>query len=186
MKKILFALLTVLLMITAVSCKKNEESAVPDGMFYEENEDDIDYRIYFPDNWIIDRNDGGMTSARVPEALVGEETDKSNVSVTAFAPSETMSIDDYINTEYKERIKSSYPDCEIIEDFSAEAGVTLGDRDARRIVFTTDIGGTKYQVMQIVTVYKGYIYMLTYTATQENYPFHEEDVQSIVKYFEFV
>lgn len=175
MKKIVLVLFAIILAVTVSSCKK-EESDVPKGMFYEEN-GAVDYRLCLPDGWIIDRNDG-MVSAHA------SEDDKSNVSVTAFElPRSYTSLAEYLDSEYITYFEKNFSDMQIVEDFTE---TTFGGNDARRIVFTADVGGIGYQFMQIITLHRnGYIYIFTYTSTPDYYKTHEEEIASIIDAFRF-
>ena len=176
MKKIALVLLSLLMIVTLFSCKKDKSDA-PDGMFYEAN-DAVDYQIFFPEGWSIDRNDG-MVSAHV------SDSDSSNVSVTAFAlPREYTTLDDYLDKEYLDYFSKNFSDMNVIEEFSE---IEFAGNDARRLVFSATVGGNSYQFMQIVTLhYDGYLYILTYTSTPGAYNSHMEDVEKIISEFKFL
>ncbi|MBR5460444.1 MAG: hypothetical protein IKV53_06210 [Clostridia bacterium] len=175
MKKIALLFIAVILVFSVSSCKK-EKSDTPDGMFYEENTA-VDYKLYLPEGWIIDRNDG-MVSAHV------SEEDKTNVSVTAFElPREFTTLTEYLDGEYKTRFQQNFTSMEIVEDFTE---TELDGNDARRIVFKAEVGGVGYQFMQILTLHRdGCIYILTYTSTPDYFDVHKESIDKIVQEFTF-
>ena len=176
MKRAFFITLMVVMMLFVSSCKK-EETGVPDGMFYEKN-DAVNYTLYLPEGWIIDRNDG-MVSAHA------DEKDRSNVSVTTFAlPREyNLSLSEYINNEYEKYFNSNFVDMEILKDFS---DTTLDKRPAKKVVFKASVGNIPYQFMQILTLNTdGYVYVFTYTSTPDAYDTHEEEVNSMLTEFTF-
>lgn len=175
--KRLFLVVLLILAFTLVSCSK-EESTMPDGMTYSEN-GAVDYYFYYPEEWTLDRNDG-MVSAYV------SEKDHSNVSVTAFtAPQGVNSVDGYISmgeTNYFDHLKENFTDITLLSDGEE---TTLGEVPARQYVFTATVAGDEYKFRQVVAYRYGYIYILTYTSTLDAFDLHTDDVNSIIKEFEF-
>jgi hypothetical protein len=116
--------LSVLMLFSFVSCGKkgNEEVEIPEGFLLAENEN-TDYYFFYPANWLLDRNDAGMTSAFV------SETDFSNVSITAFTASANYkSLPDYVENYYFEQFKTKMPDKVLLNgpDESLLAGLVMG------------------------------------------------------------
>jgi hypothetical protein len=175
MKKIILIFTCLTLVFVLASCKK-PNADVPNGMFYEENLA-VDYKLYLPEDWVIDRNDG-MVSAHV------SENDKSNVSVTAFElPREFTTLSEYLEGEYMERFKTNFSGMEIVEDFTE---TTLDGDDARQIIFKAEVGGITYQFMQILSLHRdGCIYIFTYTSTPDYFNVHKESVDKILSEFKF-
>ena len=176
MKKICLILLTIMLVFTVVSCKKNE-SDTPDGMFLVEN-DAAYYDLYLPEGWIVDRNDG-MISAHVSSTDIG-----SNISVTSIAvPSGYDNYREYIDKAFTEQYKSTFPDMQIIEEF---AETTIGGKSALKTVFTATVGGTEYQFEQVVATGKNLeVFVFTYTSTPELFDTHKADVDKILNELKF-
>lgn len=175
--KRLFLVVLLMLSLILVSCSK-EESELPEGMTYAEN-DAVDYILYYPEEWTLDRNDG-MVNVYV------SEKDHSNVSVTAFtAPSGVNSVDGYISmgeTNYFEHLKENFTDLELLSDGEE---TTLGTAPARQYVFSATVAGDEYKFRQIITYYYGYIYIFTYTSTLDAFDTHTEEVNSMAKEFTF-
>ena len=176
MKRFFSVLVLVLMCVLClVSCSKGNETDVPEGMVEAENKF-VDYRFFYPENWILDRCDG-MISCHV------SKDDASNVSVTAFTPDDMKPLEDYLKEEYMTYFKANFSDMEIIEDF---ADTTLDNAPAKRIVFKATVGEKAYQFMQCLAYGRdGYIYIVTYTSTPEAYDSHLEDVEKIVSEFRF-
>lgn len=175
MKKFIALIALVLALACFVSCAKEKDPSIPEGMTVSEN-DAVDYYLYYPEEWTVDRNDG-MVSVYV------SDTDRSNVSVTAFtAPADVSNIEDYLNNDYLGYVESNFPELEMLT--SAEIA-TLGGVDSRRYVFTANIAGADYKFMQNITYRYGYIYIFTYTSTVELFDKHIDDVTKMAQEFEF-
>ena len=78
-KRILCLVLVLFTLASLCACTQPDPD-VPQGFLLAENEG-ADYFFYYPESWLLDRCDAGMTSAYV------SEVDFSNVSVTAFTAS---------------------------------------------------------------------------------------------------
>lgn len=176
MKKIGLIILTLILVFTAVSCKKDETDA-PDGMYLVENETAY-YDLYLPEGWVVDRNDG-MISAHASSTDVG-----SNISVTSIAvPSGYDNYREYIDKGFTEHYKSTFPDMEIIEEFTE---VEVGGKSALKTIFTATVGGTEYQFEQVVATGKNLeVFVFTYTSTPELFDTHKADVEKILGELKF-
>ncbi len=176
MKKFLSILfVTFLCVLCLVSCSKGKDSDTPEGMVEAENKF-VDYRFFYPENWLLDRNDG-MISCHV------SKDDASNVSVTAFALPEMKPLEDYLKEEYMTYFKANFGDMEIVEDFT---DTTLDTCPAKNIVFKATVGEKSYQFSQTIALGRdGYIYIITYTSTPEAFETHVEDVEKIVSEFRF-
>ena len=171
-KKIIPALL-VALSVTLASCGSDSDSA---PMGYKEISDEgLNYHFYIPDDWTTDISTG-MTSAYY------SGRDPSNVSVTAFELDDTSinSVDAYWEINEAD-LKLILPDLEYV----SKDDVKLGGVDARQYIYTASMSDTDYKFMQVVAIRSNEVYILTYTATAENYDAHIEDVISMVDYFKF-
>lgn len=176
MKRFISVLFVVLLcLLCLVSCSKKKETDVPDGMVEAENKF-VDYRFFYPENWLLDRNDG-MISCHV------SSDDASNVSVTAFALPEIKPLEQYLEEEYMTYFKENFTDMQIVEDFT---DTTLDTSPAKKIVFTATVGANAYKFSQTLALGRdGYIYIITYTSTPEAFDTHIENVEKIVSEFRF-
>ena len=175
LKNSLFIVLAALLICASLltSCSSKKDPNVPDGMTIKEN-NAVEYYFYYPEEWVIDRNDG-MVSVYV------SDKDRSNVSVTTFtAPADIANVEDYLKEEYLGYVEENFTDMKILSDGEK---VTLGNIDARKYVFTATVAGNEYKFMQIIT-YR-YVHILTYTSTASGFDTHIDDVNNIVKAFEF-
>ena len=180
--KILVSLLLVIsIVFLAVSCGQKDD--VPRGMQLVESEF-VDYKLFVPATWTVDKT-SGFLSAYIPD-------DKSNVSVMTMTGTRAYDSFDQYMEEYIAELKNTYVGFEYIENESLvptsekpQTGITIGGKSASRLVYRIKIGETSYKYMQIITVSGYYIYTLTYTALEEKYDSHLDDVSKIISEFKF-
>ena len=128
----------------------------PEGMEIASSKD-IEYRLYVPEVWICDA-ESGKSEAYYPES------EKSNVSVTSFAPDVSISVENYFvqcETEYKK----SVPGYERIGEVQER---TVAERTAYSYTYSAEVEGQRFTVMQTLFAYNGMIYSFTYTAREEH------------------
>ena len=180
-KAILAVILLLSMAVLAVSCGQNSD--VPKGMQQIESEF-VDYKFYVPSTWTVDKT-SGFLSAYVPD-------DKSNVSMmTMTATRAYADVGEYLD-EYLAELKNTYVGFEYIAAESLvptaekpKTGLTLGGKEAARLVYRIAVGDTVYKYMQVITSSGYYIYTLTYTALEEKFDSHIEDVNKIITEFKF-
>ena len=146
----------------------------PAGMQLASN-DDVAYRFYVPKSWILDKN-LPTSSAYV------SESDRTNVNVTVYMPEEDHieSVDDYFVTCLEELKKGM----EIVGEIKGTE-VTLGGRPGKTYEYTAKISGKTYRFAQTITSYRGMIYTITYTATEESYDTHRAAYLDMLAAFDF-
>lgn len=178
MKKILCALLvlSVFVCFTAslVSCDKSGEAQMGFKII---STDINDFTLQVPSDWTVTSQNGYVSAT-----AVGEKGDKSNVSVMSKALSDT----EVTAESYFEDALESYGELyENIEIEGRDIDTELGDRNAKKYVFTGEILGQKYKFMQVICIYNGRAYTFTYTSTEQYYTVHETEVAFIIDYFTF-
>ncbi len=139
----------------------------------------VPYRFFIPDAWTVNQTDAG-TSAYF------SESDRSNVSVTAYVPdAEVVKLDDYYEQCMKEYADSLAGFTKIS---CLTTDQTMGGRVAQVWEFTAKVGGETYHYRQTVITYNSLFYSafytLTYTATEEHYAEHLSDVDAMVAAFQ--
>lgn len=177
MKKILVrmtaALLLLLVVLTAVSCSNGD--GVPDGM-QNVSIADAPYDLYVPEGWISQAG-SGVSGARV------SNTDTSNVTVTLYMPDVELDAETY----WKEYCLPAYIPTEGHTGLPAfavsEEGIdtTLGGVNAKKYVFTFEMDGVKYKLMQIIAVEGSVVYTLQYHATEADYANHTDVVENDIR-----
>ena len=185
--KILSALiLCILLISTLASCSQSD---VPEGYQLVALEGDC-FRLYVPTQWVPNTT-SGVTGAFY------SSTDDSSVAVYVADDAGELSISEYwavCNERYAEELEE-YTPSEKVEN------IVLGGQPAEKHIFTahrtvySEIEKKNitsvYVFMQVMAKYKGNMYILIYTAKEENYDSHLETVEGdsqdagIIPYFRF-
>ena len=138
--------------------------------------DDVAYCFYVPQSWVIDANQS------IYAAYVAE--DKTSVSVTPYMPDvAAMSVREYFNMSRS--MMESMSGVNGFEMLSETGDADLGGRVATVYEYRLSVGGTIYRYRQYIAAYKSMIYCLTYTATEEAFGLHLEELNSIVDAFQF-
>ena len=206
MKKIICALLLLVICFTAVSCGKGSKVEVPDGMKEAYSEEDIFY-LFIPSSWTYERGFG------MPYAYFSA-SDTSNVSVMLYIPDDytettTTSAENTTSAEITTLAEETTltpevqnPKAPFInaywDNFTSEANATLQSFDlesfkettldnyfAHDYVYTHQTGGVDYKHRAVITYYAGMIVCFTYSSTAENYDKHIADVDDMLAHFTF-
>ena len=135
--------------------------------------DKIEYRLYVPENWICD-SESGNSSAYF------DESGKPNVSVTSYIPDGIMSAQEYVDycKELYEDELSGYV-------YVGEESATVANKDAIKYSYSAEYGGVRFTVMQTVFVYNDRVYSITYTAPEDTFSSHTDNVEKILDAFRF-
>ena len=186
-KRILAAILLCVMLISIFSACA-EQSDVPDGYQLVACKGDK-FRLYVPTQGWAPNTTGGVTSAFF------SMNEKSSVAVYVADDAEELSVEEYwnkCNESYKNELD------EYSFDGKSEKTV-LGGQPAQKYVYTakitfTENGETKtetFKFMNLLCRYDGEMYMLVYSALEEYYDSHIEDVEGnsdgagIIPYFKF-
>ncbi len=162
-----------------VLCEKIESTAevltdkkTPEGMKIASS-DVLEYRFYVPNNWICDPN-SGVSETYYPES------GKPNVTVTSFSPDAAMTAEEYFSEcdkQYKEEIEGY--------ELISVSDRTVAERAAKSYAYRAQYGETKLKMMQTVFVYNQMVYSITYTALEDSFDLHMEDVETMLDVFRF-
>lgn len=148
------------------------DKKTPEGMKIA-SPDGIEYVFYVPKTWVTDRSDK-LSDAYFPES------ERSNVTVTAFAPNGEMTTEQYFDVcenTYKNEI-SGY------QRLSAE-DKTVDGKAAKSYTYKAVYGDTTFRIMQTVVYYNSMFYSITYTAVDEIFDKHISDVEKMINDFDF-
>lgn len=165
--------------IALVSCGKNTD--VPAGMKLASDTTIVDYSLFVPESWVIDRHDGA-TMAHV------SDTDRSSVTVAQWNITEDIKNFDMWWDDYKKQMNEALG--EITVQTEAEKGA-LDGKAAQRYVYTAKRGETTYTFDLTVCAKGGSMYILTYTSignpSEENslYSSNLDTVKKITENFRF-
>jgi hypothetical protein len=157
------------------SAKIISAADAPDGMKPASGED-VAYCLYIPNDWKI-RYDQSIYAGYV-------EADGTSVSVLPYMHNVgSISVAQYFEMSQAEMKRIAGE--EGYRLVAATEGVTLGGRAATDYEFYFRVGGVDYHYRQIIAAYRGMIYCVTYTATEEAYGAHLGEFEAIVAAFTF-
>jgi hypothetical protein len=174
--------LVLVTLCSLVSCAQRDPN-IPDGFLLAENEG-ADYYFYYPENWLLDRADAGMTSVYV------SEVDYSNVSVTAVTAEQEgktyTGLPEYAEEYYLKQCEGNFRDLKVERnaDKSLKRSVLkIDDCEAIAFSYSAVFDGETYRFRAWLISCNGYIYTVLYTAKEdryeENYDFAEAIATSI-------
>ena len=169
MKKVLSVILILCMVISFAACSKDD---TPSGMKNVAGEKDA-YFLYVPESWVTNNN--GVVGAYY------STLDRSNVSVTAYSGEEYTSSEEYWN-EFKSTVGAISTEFEVVKENEPK---TIGGKNAVQHIYKMTVGGVKYQIQQILVAYSNIMYVITYTAAEESFSLHADDVQVIIDEFKF-
>ncbi len=162
-----------------VLCEKAEavndcvtDSKTPAGMKIASS-DIVEYRLYVPTSWVCD-SQSGKSEAYFPES------GKPNITVTSYSPDGEMTAEKYFEA-CERQYEESLDGYELI----SASDRTVGERAAISYIYTVDADGARVRIMQTVMEYSGLIYSITYTALDESFDTHMEDVGTVLDAFRF-
>ncbi len=169
--KIIAAIL-ISAMLASSLCACSANSDIPDGYQLVACEGDA-FRLYVPTTWVCWSEDN-VSDAYYPEA------GKPNVSVTAYSPDNVMTAEEYAamcETEYAVALEGY----ELISKEQSK----VAERDAVVMTYRVSYGDTQMRLMQTILVNNDLVYSITYTALDDRFDAHMDDVKAIVDAFTF-
>lgn len=139
------------------------------------NNDAVDFYFYYPENWIISRDDLMLTIYANDLELT-----RPNISAWAFTPDVSAAyktIDAYWKEFAVPELEVIFPDIEkaVVQERTVD-GVA-----AKKYTYT----GMGYKISQIVVLKNRQVYILTYTATEDKYDTHSEVLDIVADTFKF-
>ena len=153
----------------------NEEvtdKKTPSGMKIASS-DIVEYRLYVPKSWQCDP-ENGQSDAYYPES------GRPNVTVTSYSPDDVMTA-----TEYFDECEKQYEDSLKGYELLSENDRTVASCDAKVYTYRVEYEGMRVRIMQTVLVYNQMVYSITYTAHEDSFDAHMDDVDTILDVFRF-
>lgn len=180
--KPLFLFLIILLNVfTLLSCENTQPdvSEIPKGMKLTEN-NSVDYYFYYPDRWILDRNDKMIgLKLDISTSILYEKY--SSISIISSTLSDPDILANTYWQDYEKDLESTYNDYEFI---SSEEMV-LDNIIAVRKSYYAGLGADVYYFDQVLCAKNGVIYILTLTTEKNSAKDILDDFNAIVKHFHF-
>ena len=136
----------------------SEKADVPAGMRIVSS-DDVAYRFFVPESWEFDES-----------ISICEAHNKANtavLSVVPYQPKESMTVSEFLDIQNGQLITAYGESYEKL--YESEGDAKLGGRSASVVEYRITQDGKAYHVYELATAYRGMIYSLTYTATEESY-----------------
>ena len=183
------------------SCQNKTIKNIPTETLFEDGtavlaeNSSVDFYFYYPENFIMQRNDAMITvyindsdvmNLEATEPNSGEnfiiET-KPNLSATAFTLPEGRyeTIDEYWNEFGIPSFETVFQDLENEPD----ENLTIDGIDAKKYTYTLSVAGMNYKISQIVFIKKRQVYTLTYTATENRYQTYANVLSIAAETFKF-
>ncbi len=171
MKRILAAILMVILLLGAVSC--SSKSDVPEGYMQVALDDEI-FNLYIPQNW-QSNGESGMSG--------GFSSYTSGVMVSAFSTvvSEAVALHDYANTVEKS-YQSTLSEYEMLSSFEE---VTLASHAALRFTYKIKSGDRDLKFVCILVKTGAYFTSLSCCAPKDTFDLYKAEFDKIASYFTF-
>ncbi len=171
--------LSLLMLLSFSACTKEEsEIEIPSGFLLAENEN-TDYYFFYPSNWLLDRNDAGMTSAFV------SETDFSNVSITPFtADAKYPTLLDYVEKFYFQQFEDNFANLEVEKNQDGSikrSALKIDGSEALCVNYSADFAGENYSFRAWLISKGGYIYTVLYTAKTAVFESHLQEATAIAE-----
>lgn len=181
--------LLLLLLLPLLAACGSDDILAPSGFRLASNPEIVQYRLFVPNSWIIDRQDG-MTAAHC------SEYDLSNVSVTVHElNSQQMAEADPITAyfaHYRADFESTVGPMELLTD---GVDLSFGDGErgaegtkyypAKKYEFRKTFSGADYQVMQIFCRKDTRMVLFTYTASVDHYQDNLPTIEDMLNNFYF-
>ncbi len=148
------------------------DKKTPEGMKIASH-DNIEYRFYVPTTWVCD-SESGTSMAYF------DESGRPNVTVTSYIPDDVMTAEEYFEL-CEEKYEKELSGYELLDTEERE----VAGRTAVSYTYCASYDGTKFFIMQTVLVYNDRAYSITYTAPEDLFDGHTEDVEKMLDEFKF-
>ena len=162
-----------------VLCERSEpvrdfvtDKNTPEGMIIASS-DKLQYRLYVPKHWVC-HSESGVSEAHYPESA------PSHVSLTAYTPDEVMTAEEYWDFCEKE-----YEDTLAGFSLIETEKLTVAEKDALSATYRVTYDGVTFCIQQTSFVYRELVYTLTYTALDDVFESHLDDVTAMLDAFCF-
>lgn len=167
--KIIITVLVLCMIVGLTSCASDSEA--PEGMKNVAREENP-FNFYVPQSWMT--NSGDVIGAYY------SSYDKSNISIMPYGGDFDTS-EEYWN-DFKTRSAEAFSEFEVLEENEL---AVVAKRNALQYTYKLTVDGESYQCQKTILSYGNLFYVITYTATVDNFDAHLTDVAAILAAFEF-
>ena len=161
-----------------ILCEKkvSDKVEIAENGMKKASSDDMQYLCYVPKTWNTNLEDN-ITYAYFPES------GNPNVTVTCYSPDENYNVQQFYELLEHNYKKQGY---EIVGE---KKEITVAGRKSVSFEYVIKQGKgefeTRYKLKQVVIGYNDLMYSITYTALEERFDAHLDDVELIIKNFKF-
>ena len=173
MKKALLFILILSFCLCLFAC--GDDSDVPSGMFLASYADNMDYKLFAPEGWVVAQATPTTTQ------VYASNSDRTNVLVNQWNVTEsTKTVEDWWKNEYWPQVH----DAGAIKNATLEkngVSATLGGVKAKKYVYTGAVGDADFMYEVYACVTKGSIYVIHVTYMEDGDPNKDEPTFSTVE-----
>ena len=168
----------------------DDEDDTPEGMMRISDPAIVGYSLYVPATWISDLNTGVVSAYH-------SQTDASSVVMNQWNLKDGITTVEGWWEQYTDVFEATFKSFAL----ESEEECFLGGLKARKYVYTAKMltgekddasedadkreGYETFRFMQVATIYRGMVYVFTYTSTVELYESNLTEVQQILDNFKF-
>lgn len=143
-------------------------------------ESDKKYAITFPNQWHWQRDFMGLDVFAPAPAKDEQAGSLGNISVVSGKLDGDVNLETFFNTNI-ENLKKALRDVKVVET----GKVFLDGTEGRKVVYSHAMGDMKLRVMQFFVVKNGQGYIITCTASEDEFPKYADSFESAVRSFKF-
>lgn len=166
----------IILTLSFVSCSDSDDTySCPDGKLVATS-DAADYYFFYPSDWRADRADGMISVLAGYDPTTGKCL--ASASVTDFRASDIADGEEYWTAHLSE-YQATFADMEIVE----EKTIAIAGTEFPYKTYTASVGGVKYKYSQIFIYNSPRIYIITYTASEDDYDTYIADFDELAASF---
>lgn len=143
-------------------------------------ESDKKYAITFPNQWHWQRDFMGLDVFAPAPAKDEQAGSLGNISVVSGKLDGDVTLETFFNTNI-ENLKKALRDVKVVET----GKVFLDGVEGRKVVYSHSMGDMKLRVMQYFVIKDGQGYIITSTASEDEYPKYADSFDFSIRSFKF-
>ena len=179
-----------------------QADGTPENMKCASNTKIVDYCLFVPNNWIVEKTSGAISSAYY------SELDKTNINVmqwninsydyeiwwnkyklqlfNAFDPS-CIPLNEKGEVITGEKDKVEFKDSEILTFKEEGKDIALGENQGKKYTYSAKIGDNVYDYEVFFTFHRASVYIMTFTFKGgSDIAVYQEDIDKILNNFRFI
>lgn len=178
-----------------------EAEDTPENMKCASNAKIVDYYLFVPTNWVIEKTNGTVSSAYV------SESDKTNISVMQWNYKgdyarwwneyklqlfstfdyDSIPLNDKGEAKVDENGNIEYLASDIVTINSEITDTKIGEKDAKKYTYSVKIGDSVYDYQVYAILNRASVYVMTFTFKNGcDMGLYQEDIDKILNNFRFI